>query len=44
MEKITPYIDGFVNEILDFKNLTPAEQVIDIHGKSCTLKLEGFSI
>jgi len=27
MEKLTPYIDGFVNEIADFKNLTPAEQI-----------------
>ena len=30
MEKITPYIDSFVNEIIDFKNLTPAEQVNDM--------------
>ena len=33
MEKITPYIDGFVNEIIDFKNLTPAEQVNHIQSK-----------
>ena len=27
MEKLTPYIDGFMKEITAIKDLTPAEQV-----------------
>ena len=30
MEKLTPYIDGFMKEITAIKDLTPAEQVLKV--------------
>ena len=30
MEKLTPYIDGFIKEITALKDLTPVEQVYRI--------------
>ena len=44
MEKLTPYIDGFMKEITAIKDLTPAEQVLKpklplLDGAQCSQKM-----